>query len=196
MGKGAETKDTILARAVDLASRIGLQALSIGRLSEEVGMSKSGLFAHFGSKEALQMETLRAAADSLLDNVARPAFAEPRGEPRLRALLQRWLQWSRSKRMKGGCVFVHASAEFDDQPGAVRDLLLEQQQGWMNLLADSVRRAIAEGHLRADVEPAQLAFELNALILGYHYADRMLRDPQAEHRLWHAVDQLLASCHH
>ncbi|MCP4654016.1 MAG: TetR/AcrR family transcriptional regulator [bacterium] len=194
MGKGADTRDTILARAVDLASRIGLQALSIGRLSEEVGMSKSGLFAHFGSKEALQMETLRTAADSLLHDVARPAFSEPRGEPRLRALVKRWLQWSRSKRMKGGCVFVHASAEFDDQPGPVRDLLLEQQQGWMGLLAESVERTIADGHFREEVDPAQVAFELNALILGYHYADRMLRDPQAEHRLWHAIDKLLASC--
>ncbi len=195
MGKGADTRDTILARAVDLASRIGLQALSIGRLSDEVGMSKSGLFAHFGSKEALQMETLRAAADSLLDDVARPAFSEPRGEPRLRALVRGWLRWSRSKRMKGGCVFVHASAEFDDQPGPVRDLLLEQQQGWMDLLAECVRRTIAEENFRADVDPAQVAFELNALILGYHYADRMLREPQAEHRLWHAIDKLLASCH-
>ena len=132
-------------------------------------MSKSGLFAHFGSKETLQMETLRAAADSLLQDVARPAFAEPRGEPRLRALVKGWLRWSRSKRMKGGCVFVHASAEFDDQPGPVRDLLLEQQQGWMDLLAECVRRTIAEENFREDVDPAQVAFELNALILGYHY---------------------------
>ncbi len=195
MGKGSDTRDMILNRAVDLASRIGLQALSIGRLSEEVGMSKSGLFAHFGSKETLQIETLRAATQAFLDQVARPAFLEARGEPRLRALLQHWLLWSRSKRMKGGCVFVHASAEFDDQPGRVRDLLLEQQLGWMELLAESVSRAVAEGHFRDDVDPAQLAFEMNALILGYHYADRMLRDAQAERRLWQAVDKLLKSCH-
>ena len=193
MTKGADTREIILRRATDLASRIGLQGLSIGRLSREVGMSKSGLFAHFGSKEALQVETLRTAGEAFVDDVVRPAFKAPRGEPRIRAIFEGWVQWARSRQMKGGCIFVQASTEFDDQPGPIRDALEQQQRDWLDLVEESAQRARSEGHFRADADAEQFAFEFNALLMGYHHAHRMMRDAQAESRLHRAFTKLLES---
>jgi AcrR family transcriptional regulator len=195
MSKGIDTRKAILRRAADLASRIGLQALSIGRLSQEMGMSKSGLFAHFGSKETLQVETLRSAGDAFVDEVIRPAFKAPRGEPRIRALFEGWVRWEHSLRMKGGCIFVQASSEFDDQPGPIRDVIEDQQRGWLDIVAESARRSMLEGHFRANADPEQFAFEFNALLMGYHHAHRMMRDERAESRLERALTKLLESYH-
>jgi AcrR family transcriptional regulator len=195
MKKGERTKQTILEQATSLASRIGLEALSIGRLAEELDMSKSGIFAHFGSKESLQMEVLQFAAESFVELVVRPSFQAPRGEPRIQALFQNWLIWAKTTQHRSGCLFVQAATEFDDQPGPIRDALEKLQREWLGGLVESARRAQAEGHFRQDLDPEQFAFELYALLLGYHNSYRLLNDPQAEARVRAAVEDLLQRSH-
>lgn len=192
MGKGDETRAAILDRAADLARRTGLDGLTIGTLAAELEMSKSGLFAHFGSKETLQVQTLDAAARLFTEAVVRPALRAPAGEPRILALVERWLAWAGARGRKG-CLFVHASAEFDDRPGAVRETLAAQQAGWLDFLAEAAARAVTEDHFRRDLDTRQFAFELHALLLGFHHAHRMTRDTEARSRLMQAVERLLAS---
>lgn len=193
MRKGEQTRATILEQATEIATRVGLGGLSIGGLATETGLSKSGLFAHFGSKEALQVQALEAEADKFIDHVVRPALRADPGEPRVRALFDRWLRWVNT-RGKNGCLFVQSSAEFDDQPGAVRDALRVQQERWFTFLAEAGNRAAEEGHFRETLDADQFAFELHALLLGFHHAHRMMRDPQAEARLTLAFERLLDSC--
>ena len=135
MGKGERTRSEILERATELAARIGLEGLSVGTLAATTGLSKSGLFAHFGSKEELQLAIVDAAARDYERSVVRPALERPRGEPRLRAYLELWLRWVQERHPDGGCFFVQATAEFDDQPGRVRDALEHQQRRLLEFLA-------------------------------------------------------------
>src|SRR5690349_10613587 len=139
--KGERTRDAILDGALRLASELGLEGLSIGRLAEELDLSKSGLFAHFGSKEDLQIRTLERAAARFGEVVVRPALEAPAGEPRVRALFERWLEWPRRVRQPGGCIFVAAAAELDDRPGPARDRLVALQREWLGTLAGAARRA-------------------------------------------------------
>jgi AcrR family transcriptional regulator len=185
----------ILTHAARLSGRYGLGALSIGRLADDLDMSKSGLFAHFGSKESLQLAVLEFLSEAFRDQIVKPAFQQPRGEPRIRALFENWLAWVKAQDMQGGCPFVQVAAEFDDQPGSVRDRIEETQKVWLDGLAESARRAQAERHFRADVVPEQFAFEFYSLLLGYHHAHRMMRDPDAERHVRAAVERLLESCH-
>jgi AcrR family transcriptional regulator len=154
-------------------------------------MSKSGLFAHFNSKENLQMQALAWAAESFLDDVVRPAFKAPRGEPRVRQLFENWLRWADTQNFPGGCPWVQYAAEMDDRPGPVRDLLAEHQKGWVGILAESARRAVAEGHFRKSLDCDQFAFELNSLMLGWHHAARLLDDPGSETRARQGFENLL-----
>lgn len=193
MGKGELTRQAVVDRAVGLASSVGLEGLTIGRLAEELELSKSGLFAHFGSKEALQVQVLERAAERFIDAVVKPALQAPRGEERVRALFERWSQWPQAVPQPGGCLFVAASAELDDRPGPARDLLARLQQDWLDTLAGAVRIAIAEGHFRDDVDPAQFAFEMYGLMLMGHLSSRLLRDPQAGARTRRAFEDLLAA---
>ena len=193
MGKGEVTRQAILERATALASRCGLDGVSIGHLAEDLGLSKSGLFAHFGSKEALQVEILRFAADRFVQAVVRPALAEPRGEPRVRAIFERWMGWSRSHSVPGGCLFVAAASELDDRPGPARDELVRLQKEWMDSIAICFRSGIAEGHFRADADPEQFAHDLYSVMLGYHHAQRLLRDPAADSRARASMEALLAA---
>jgi AcrR family transcriptional regulator len=194
MGKGADTREAILERAVQLASEVGLEGLTIGRLAEALDLSKSGLFAHFASKEGLQVATLERAAAQFVEAVIRPALRAPRGEPRLRALVERWQRWPIEVPQPGGCLFVQAAVELDDRPGPARDRLVSLQREWLSALATAVKGAVAEGHLREDVDPDQLAFELYGIMLSTHHATRLLHDPRASARARRAVDRLLASC--
>jgi AcrR family transcriptional regulator len=194
MGKGAETREAILERAVQLASEVGLEGLTIGRLATALDLSKSGLFAHFESKEALQVATLERAATQFIDVVIRPASKAPRGEPRVRALVERWLRWPIEVPQPGGCVFVQAAVELDDKPGPARDRLVALQREWLASLATTVRAAVAEGHFRADLDPEQVAFELYGIMLSAHHASRLLHDPRAFDRARRAVDRLVESC--
>jgi len=192
MSKGEATRIAALDQAADLASRIGLQALSIGALADELGMSKSGLFAHFGSKEMLQVQTLERAAEAFAEIVVRPALAAAAGEPRVRALFDGWMEWERARAMKG-CIFIQSSAEFDDQPGAVRDTLEAQQRQWLEFLEGAADRAVGLGHFRRDLDCAQFAFEFYALLIGYGHAHRMMRDPAARDRLRVGFERLIDS---
>jgi AcrR family transcriptional regulator len=191
MGKGELTRHAILERATALASRHGLEGVSIGQLAEGLGLSKSGLFAHFGSKEALQVEILRFAADRFVENVVRPALAQPRGEPRVRAIFERWIAWDRSHSVPGGCVFVAAASELDDRPGPARDELVRLQRDWLDSIAIAFRSGITEGHFRADCDAEQFAYDLYAVALGLHHARRLLRDPAADARARASVEALL-----
>src|ERR1700682_4661593 len=135
MGKGGATKDAILARAALPGSQGALSGLSIGRLAEDLHMSKSGLFAHFEAKETLQVEVLERAAQLFVEAIVRPALAPPPGEPRVRALFEHWLCWTKRARLPGGCLFVAAAAELDDRRGPVRDRLVSLQREWLPLIA-------------------------------------------------------------
>lgn len=190
MAKGEETRQAILARAFELSNVIGVSGLSIGRLAEATGLSKSGLFAHFGSKEALEVAVVGEASRVFVQDVMIPALREPRGEPRVRALFERWLAWGQRP---GGCFFVGATAELDDQPGLPRDALVQASKDWIDELGKAARIAISEGHFRADLVPEQFAFEEYGVMLGAHTFFRFLRDPVTLDRAREAFERLLAS---
>jgi AcrR family transcriptional regulator len=191
MGKGALTKQHIVRAAMKHASTLGLEGLSIGALAGELQLSKSGLFAHFGSKENLQIDVLEAAIELFVDSVVRPAIGEPRGEPRVRALLENWLAWARGRQLPGGCLFVTAAVEFDDRPGKVRDVLEQSQRDWIHTLTRAAELAVAEGHFRAALDCEQFAYELYSLMLGGHYYGRLLKDPETAHRTFRAFESLV-----
>ncbi len=193
MGKGDSTRQAILDHSVSLASTVGLEGLTIGRLAEELALSKSGLFAHFRSKESLQIQTLEHAASRFADLVIRPALAAPRGEPRIRATFRLWMDWPRKSGMPGGCLFVAAAAELDDQPGPARDHLVAQQRQWLALIANVVRGAVTEGHFRADVDPEQFAQDLYGVMLSCFLAHRLLGDPDAGRRARAAFENLVSA---
>lgn len=191
--KGDRTRQTILDRAVDLASLEGLEGLTIGRLAEELGMSKSGLFAHFGSKEELQLATIEAARERFATEVMRPALAAERGYPRLIGICREWLAYVKRGVFAGGCFFAAASFEYDDRPGPVRDAILQTMDEWLKAIERAVRMAQDEGHLDPDVDPAQLAFEINALFFGANFAFQMGQDGKAIDRALLAIETRLSS---
>lgn len=193
MSKGAATRERILEHALATASVEGLEGISLGRLALDVGMSKSGLFAHFESKEALQLDVLSAAAEKFQQIVVRPGFAAPRGEPRVRALFEHWMRWERNESMPGGCIFMHATAELDDRPGPARDKLVDWQRQWVDALAKAARIAVDEGHFRADLDPALFAFQQYGLAMAYFHARRLFEDPRAEDKVLRAFDALVAA---
>ena len=155
---------TVLRRAADIASRDGLEGLSIGALAADLGMSKSGLFGYFGSKEELQLATIRLARDVYLDEVVKPALAVPPGLDRVRALCERWLNYSRRRVFPGGCFFFAVTAEFDARPGRVRDAVATASLEWRRLVARAVEDARQLGDLDAGADADQLAFELIAFL--------------------------------
>jgi AcrR family transcriptional regulator len=190
VSKGEETRQAILAKAFSLATVSGVSGLSIGRLAEETGLSKSGLFAHFGSKEALEVAVVEEASRQFIQEVLVPALREPRGEPRLRALFERWMMWGARP---GGCFFVGASTELDDRPGPPRDALVRAQKDWVDELAKATRIAVSEGHFHAKVDPDQFAFELYSIMLGAHLFTRFLREPGTSGRTAEAFERLVAA---
>ncbi|HEU4726403.1 MAG TPA: TetR/AcrR family transcriptional regulator [Kofleriaceae bacterium] len=190
MAKGEETRQAILARAFEIARMIGLSGLSIGRLAEDTGLSKSGLFAHFGSKEALEVAVVEEAARQFFQFVMAPALRQPRGEPRLRALFDRWIEWGQQP---GGCFFVGATAELDDRPGPPRDALVQACRDWLDTLATAARIAVTEGHFHADLDPEQFAFEVYSIMLGFHAYQKFLRAPATLERARRSLERLLAS---
>jgi len=190
MRKGELTRTAILDQAVQVASRVGFAGLSIGRLADTVEMSKSGLFAHFQSKEQLQLQVLDRARRSFVDVVVRPALTAQRGEVRVRALLEGWLAWSGGF-LDGGCIFVAAAAELDDQPGELRDALVRSERDWLELLATVAGTAIGEGEFRPDLDTEQFAYEVHGVMLAHHHASRLLHDVRAGERSRRAFDSLV-----
>jgi AcrR family transcriptional regulator len=183
-GKAATTRSAILVRAVDLASSDGLEGLTIGRLATEMEMSKSGLFAHFGSKEELQLATVGAAAKRFADEVVLPAQEQPEGAQRLRAYCDGYLDHLTRCAFPGGCFWAAAAAEFDDRPGPVRDAISEGVAGWTGELARQARAAGVK-------DPDQLAFEIYSIGLGANAANRLLGDGHAFKRARATIERLL-----
>lgn len=176
--KGRQTRAAILDAALGLAAQIGLEGLSIGALAEVTGMSKSGVFAHFGSREELQISVIRGYHGKFEEEVFAPAMTEPRGLPRLAALFERWVRRV-SVEIDSGCIYISGAVEFDDRPGPVRDALASMVRTWHRALDRAIRIAIDEGHLAADTDSTQLLFEIHGLVLALHHDARFLRLPGA-----------------
>lgn len=191
MQKGNRTREEILSRAFELASIDGLEGLSIGSLAAAVGMSKSGLFAHFKSKENLQCSVIDWTAERFTREVLAPALMEPRGVARIKAFFKNWITWHRSSTKPGGCVMIAACSEFDDRPGAVQTLLLKYQRELVETLSRMAAGAVEQGQFAAEVKPEQFAFELYGAMLGFHHYSRLLQDQQAIKKLQYAVDDLV-----
>jgi AcrR family transcriptional regulator len=188
--KGELTRQAILESAATMASRIGLRALTIGVLADELELSKSGLFAHFKSKEALQLQVLEFGIERFVDRVIKPGLSAPRGEKRVRALFEHWLEWPRSSGL-AGCMFVALSTELDDQPGPVRERLVQSQKDWLDVIANAVRTGVTERDFRRDVDAEQFAHELYGIMLAGHHAARLLRARGAAERTGRAFERLL-----
>ena len=191
MSKGAETRRAILDHALEVATKEGLEGLTIGRLAQDLRLSKSGLFAHFRGKEELLLQVLETARTRFIEQVVKPGLAAPRGEPRIRALFESWLAWERSSALPGGCPFVAAAVELDDRPGPARDYVVQSQKDWLEVLANSARTGVQEGQFRPDFDPEQFAYEVHGAMLSYHHMARLLRDPKAEMRVRQAFESLL-----
>jgi AcrR family transcriptional regulator len=182
----ANTREAILERAVDIASTQGLEGLTIGRLASELGLSKSGLFGHFGSKEELQLATIRQAATRFIKQVVEPAYREPEGREQLRALCEGYLDHLESGVFPGGCFWAAASAEFDGRPGPVRDAVRDASAAWLGELERQARTAGAE-------DPRQLAFELHALVAAANWSSQLFEDRAAFDRARLAMNRLLGA---
>lgn len=174
--KGQQTKAAIVDAALGLATQIGLEGLSIGALAEVMRMSKSGVFAHFGSREELQISVIREYYARFEEEVFYPALQQPRGMPRLKALFQNWMNRT-SVEIDSGCLFISGAVEFDDRPGPVRDALAGSVKTWLAAMNRAVVQTKQEGHLRADLDEHQMAFEIHGLILALHYEARFLKTP-------------------
>jgi AcrR family transcriptional regulator len=176
--KGQQTRAAILEAALALASSMGLEGLSIGALAEVTQMSKSGVFAHFGSREELQISVIREYHRKFEEEIFFPAIREGRGLPRLRALFERWVRRV-SVEIDSGCIYISGAVEFDDRPGPVRDALASMVRAWHAALERAISMAMEEGHLRADTDPLQMLFEIHGLILALHHDARFLKLPGA-----------------
>jgi len=174
--KGQQTKAAIVDAALGLATQIGLEGLSIGALAEVTQMSKSGVFAHFGSREELQISVVREYHKRFEDEVFYPALSEPRGLPRLRAMFANWMKRT-SVELDSGCIYISGAVEFDDRPGPVRDALASSVQTWHAAMKRAIATAKEEGHLDGATDEEQMLFEIHGLILALHYEARFLKNP-------------------
>ena len=188
--KGATTREAILARSYALACVNGLEGLTIGGVAEQVGMSKSGVFAHFGSREDLQLATLDLGGELFIRDVLLPALKEKRGLPRLRAIYANWSEWVRHED-DGGCLFLAAASEYDDRPGPIRDRVIQQEADWREQLARAVQLAVDAGELAADTDPAQMAFEIYAIALAVHHDAGLTGYDDAAARGFRAFERLI-----
>jgi AcrR family transcriptional regulator len=189
MTKGEDTKHIVLEAGLDMASQLGLECVTIGNLAKATNLSKSGLFAHFQSKENLQIEILNHAARLFSEGVIVPALKTKAGIPRIRALVDNWIQWS--SELTGGCIFVSASTDFSDRPGKVRDFLLHQQKQWIDCLRRIAQSAVQTGDFRPDIDFDQFAFDLYSLLLGFHLYYKLLDDAESKKHQETALVRLL-----
>lgn len=176
--KGSATKSMILQVALDIASKSGLEGITIGHLADSVGMSKSGVFAHFGSREELQIEVIRKYYEYFSEIVFTPALAKPKGLPRLRHMIDAWLKISVGKNTSS-CFFIAGAAEFDDRPGIVRDELVRSVEDWRSALLRAIKESVAAGHLKKTVVPQEMLFHIYSIVLGAHHDSRFLENPKS-----------------
>ena len=174
--KGQQTKAAIVEAALGLATQIGLEGLSIGALAEVMHMSKSGVFAHFGSREELQISVVREYHARFEEEVFFPVLTQPRGLPRLHAMFDNWMNRT-SVEIDSGCIYISGAVEFDDRPGPVRDALADSVRIWLAAMHRAVTQAQEAGHLRLEADAHQLVFEIHGLILALHYEARFLKTP-------------------
>lgn len=188
--KGERTRAAILDEALKIVSKSGLDGLTIGTLAEATGLSKSGLFAHFGSREELLLAVLAHGQVEFTEVVFKPAMEHPRGTPRLRAMFINWLDWTESAELPGGCPMIGGATEFDDKPGPVRDMLAGGQRTWIETLKRCVRQAVEQDQMVADTDPEQIAFEMFGIALVVHHHRRLLGYPKARARALAALESL------
>lgn len=188
------TLAAILDTALQMAAAEGLESLTIGDVAKRLGLSKSGVFSRVGSREALQKAVLEEYDRRFLQDVFLPAMREPRGLPRLNAVMRLWLARARNVELAQGCIYCAGAFEFDDREGPLRDALLDGVLRWRSTLRRSVVQAVDEGHLLPDTDPDQLVFEMDALFTGLLRDARFLRDTKAPDRAWLAWQRLLRSC--
>ena len=191
MLKGQQTKQAIVQAAVSMSTQFGLEGLSIGHLAERMHMSKSGVFAHFGSREELQISVIREYFASFEQEVFYPAMKAPKGLPRVRALFDNWMKRV-AVEIQSGCIFISGAVEFDDRPGPVREALANSVQTWLQALYRAVVQAKQCGHLTPEADEQQVAFEIHALILALHYEARFLKNPGSLARANRGFDDILA----
>ena len=191
MHKGQQTKAVIVDAALGLATQIGIEGISIGALAEVTQMSKSGVFAHFGSREELQISVVREYHSRFESEVFYPAMQTPRGLPRLRALFDNWMKRI-AVEIDSGCIYISGAVEFDDRPGPVRDALAGTVKTWLGAVLRAVKMAQECGHLQADADPSQIVFEIHGLILALHYEARFLKAPGSIDRANRGFSNILA----
>lgn len=195
MSKGERTRTEIIHKAFLLAGDIGLEGLSLGTLATETGLSKSGLFAHFKSKEALQLEVLAEIERRFSLDVVQPALKQPRGEQRVRALFENYLTWIGHSRPRGGCIYMALCHEYDDRPGPIRDRLQQSQRAWTETVARVVRTGVEEGHFRADLDIDQFVYEFLGIKMAYHYWTKSLQLSDCERMVRVGFESLIARSH-
>jgi AcrR family transcriptional regulator len=189
--KGEQTRASILGAALDMASRDGLEGLTIGSLAERMGMSKSGVFAHFGSREDLQGDVLKLYHHQFEQEVFFPSMKEPRGLPRLQSLFRRWVERV-SREIASGCIYISGAVEYDDRPGPIRDQLAGMVRTWQQSLQRAARQAIEQGHLLPGTDAEQLVFEMYGLVLALHHDARFLKSPGSAERAHAGFARLIA----
>ncbi len=191
LAKGQQTKAAIIEVALRIAAQVGLEGLSIGTLAEAMGMSKSGVFAHFGSRDELQISVVREYYARFEQQVFAPSMQAQRGLPRVRALFDQWMRFTTAE-LDSGCIFISGAVEFDDRPGPVRDALADAVSAWMSAMARAVAQAREVGHLQPEADDRQIGFEIHGLILALHYEARFLQRPGAVERARRGFDNILA----
>lgn len=189
MTKGEDTKRAILDAGLKMATQLSLESVTIGNLAKATQLSKSGLFAHFQSKENLQLEILKYAGELFGDRVIIPAIKAKAGVARIKTLVKNWIEWS--SQITGGCIFVSSSTEFADRPGKVHDFIIQQQEIWVGSLRRIARSAIQAGDFRSDIDCSQFAFDLYSLLLGFYYYDKLLSKAETKTHQEAALEQLL-----
>ena len=191
--RAEQTRRSILARAVDIASVDGLEGLTIGRLADALSLSKSGLFAHFGSKQDLQLAVVETAADIFTESALAPAASAAPGLPRLLHLSRSWLRHVEEVPFRGGCFFAAVALEVDDRPGRVRDRVLALTRGWVEMLEKEAQAALDDGDLEADADPSQVAFEIHAFLQEANRSFQLHGEPDAFRRAATAIHRTLAT---
>jgi AcrR family transcriptional regulator len=176
--KGLTTKSTILQAALEIASKSGLEGITIGHLAESVGMSKSGVFAHFGSREELQIEVIRKYYEYFSEIVFIPALSKAKGLPRLRQMIDSWLKISVGENTSS-CFFISGAVEFDDRPGIVRDELVRSVEDWRSALLRAIKESVTAGHIKKTVNPQEMLFQIYSIVLGAHHDSRFLQNPKS-----------------